>query len=199
MSEVICVAGPMAAGKNAACALLENRGWLCIDADKVGHAAAAAKEAEIIETFTPFAAARGIKLTGDDGHLIRRALGTLLFSDKTLLAIHENIVYPAIESAVRSIIDGADGKNVVINAAVLYKVPPLMQLCRRIIFIDAPLYLRLRRARRRDALRFALILQRFIAQKNMLSSYRKTGIPLTRIQNSSTLQKLEQKLIKAGL
>lgn len=189
----------MAAGKNAACTLLEKRGWLCLDADELAHEVAAAKEAEIIETFTPFAAARGITLTGSDGRLIRRALGELVFSDSAMLSAHENIMYPAIEAEIRARISRSNGANIVINAAVLYKVPPLMRLCTRIIFVDAPLWLRLRRARRRDNMRFRLILQRFIAQKDMLLSYRKTGIPLTRIQNKSTLKKLEEKLIAAGL
>lgn len=199
MNKIICVAGKMAAGKNTACKLLEKRGWVSIDADLLGHKAAAENEEKIIAAFAPYAKAKGIDITGTDGHLNRRALGTLLFSDKKLLAEHESIVYPAIEKAMRTIIEQNPNKNIVINAAVLYKIPDLMRMCSLIIFIDAPLLLRLLRARRRDKMKFALIMRRFIAQKNMLSSYKLTGVPILRINNSSSVKKLEEKILGAGL
>ncbi|MFC2330632.1 MAG: dephospho-CoA kinase [Treponema sp.] len=199
MNKIICVAGKMAAGKNTACKLLEKRGWVSIDADLLGHKAAAENEEKIIAAFAPYAKAKGIDITGTDGHLNRRALGTLLFSDKKLLAEHESIVYPAIEKAVRTVIEQNKSKNIVINAAVLYKIPGLMRLCSLIIFIDAPLILRLLRAGSRDKMKFALIMRRFIAQKNMLSSYKLTGVPILRINNSSSVKKLEEKILGAGL
>ena len=199
MNKIICVAGKMAAGKNTACKLLEKRGWVSIDADLLGHKAAAENEEKIIAAFAPYAKAKGIDITGTDGHLNRRALGTLLFSDKKLLAEHESIVYPAIEKAVRAVIKQNKSKNIVINAAVLYKIPGLMRLCSLIIFIDAPLILRLLRAGSRDKMKFALIMRRFIAQKNMLSSYKLTGVPILRINNSSSVKKLEEKILGAGL
>ena len=199
MNKIICVAGKMAAGKNTACKLLEKRGWVSIDADLLGHKAAAENEEKIIAAFAPYAKAKGIDITGTDGHLNRRALGTLLFSDKKLLAEHESIVYPAIEKAVRAVIEQNKSKNIVINAAVLYKIPGLMRMCSLIIFIDAPPVLRLFRARRRDKMKFALIMRRFIAQKNMLSSYKLTGVPILRINNSSSVKKLEEKILGAGL
>lgn len=199
MNKIICVAGKMAAGKNTACKLLEKRGWVSIDADLLGHKAAAENEEKIIAAFAPYAKAKGIDITGTDGHLNRRALGTLLFSDKKLLAEHESIVYPAIEKAVRAVIEQNKSKNIVINAAVLYKIPGLMRLCSLIIFIDAPLILRLLRAGSRDKMKFALIMRRFIAQKNMLSSYKLTGVPILRINNSSSVKKLEEKILGAGL
>ena len=195
----MCVAGKMAAGKNTACKLLEKRGWVSIDADLLGHKAAAENEEKIIAAFAPYAKAKAIDITGTDGHLNRRALGTLLFSDKKLLAEHESIVYPAIEKAVRTVIEQNKSKNIVINAAVLYKIPGLMRMCSLIIFIDAPPVLRLLRAGSRDKMKFALIMRRFIAQKNMLSSYKLTGVPILRINNSSSVKKLEEKILGAGL
>lgn len=199
MNKIICVAGKMAAGKNTACKLLEKRGWLCIDADLLGHKAAAENEDKIIAAFAPYAKAVGLSIVDTGGYLNRRALGTLLFSDKKLLAEHESIVYPAIEKAVRAVIEQNKSKNIVINAAVLYKIPGLMRLCSLIIFIDAPLILRLLRAGSRDKMKFALIMRRFIAQKNMLSSYKLTGVPILRINNSSSVKKLEEKILGAGL
>lgn len=199
MSKIICVAGKMAAGKNTACRLLEKRGWLCIDADLLGHKAAAENEDKIIAAFAPYAKAVGLSIVDTGGNLNRRALGALLFSDKKLLCIHESIVYPAIEKAMRTIIEQNPNKNIVINAAVLYKIPDLMRMCSLIIFIDAPLLLRLLRARRRDKMKFVFILRRFIAQKDMLLSYKMTGIPLLRINNSSSVKKLEQKIFRSNV
>jgi len=199
LNKIICVAGKMAAGKNTACKLLEKRGWVSIDADLLGQKAAAENEEKIIAAFAPYAKAKAIDITGTDGHLNRRALGTLLFSDKKLLAEHESIVYPAIEKAVRTVIEQNKSKNIVINAAVLYKIPDLMRMCSLIIFIDAPPVLRLFRARRRDKMKFAFILRRFIAQKDMLLSYKMTGIPLLRINNLSSVKKLEQKIFRSNV
>lgn len=199
MNKIICVAGKMAAGKNTACKLLEKRGWVSIDADLLGHKAAAENEDKIIAAFAPYAKAVGLSIVDTGGHLNRRALGALLFSDKKLLSIHESIVYPSIEKAMRTIIEQNPNKNIVINAAVLYKIPDLMRMCSLIIFIDAPLILRLLRAGSRDKMKFALIMRRFIAQKNMLSSYKLTGVPILRINNSSSVKKLEEKILGAGL
>ena len=78
----------------------------------------------------------------------------------------------------------AEGKIPLINATVLYKTPELMNLCGGIIFVTAPLLIRLFRARKRDGLPFHQILRRFYAQRMLLKEYRKTGRKIITIRNT---------------
>lgn len=102
---VICVAGPIAAGKNFVCSILEERGFFCLDADQEIHKIIGEKQAEILSRFSQIAASRGINLRSADGSLDRRALGKLLFKDRTLLAEQEKILYPEFVARVQALID----------------------------------------------------------------------------------------------
>lgn len=102
---VICVAGPIAAGKNFVCSILEERGFFCLDADQEIHKIIGDKQAEILSRFSQIAASRGINLRVADGSLDRRALGKLLFKDNALLAEQEKILYPEFVERVQALID----------------------------------------------------------------------------------------------
>ncbi len=102
---VICVAGPIAAGKNFVCSILEERGFFCLDADQEIHKIIGDKQAEIFSRFSEPAASRGINLRAADGSLDRRALGKLLFKDSALLAEQEKILYPEFVARVQAQID----------------------------------------------------------------------------------------------
>ena len=189
---IICVTGPMAAGKNAAAKLLEKRGWFCIDADALVHDAIAGEADTIIRTFLPDAKKRGIDIVRSDGSVDRRALGKLVFSDAALLAKQEAIVYPALETYAMQKIDSHEAKNIALNAAVLYKTPNLMRLCRAILYIDAPLFVRLCRAKKRDGEAVRAICKRFRAQRGLYRNYERTGIPIVTVRNASSLSALER-------
>ena len=179
--SVIAVVGPMAAGKNYICSKLKEEGWASIDADLFVHDAIELVKDKILQTFIPYAESQNIRLTHDDGSIDRKALGSLLFSFPELLAIQESIVYPIITKQIENFIDGHD--KTIINATVLYKTPDLLARCEKIIFVSAPFFTRLRRARRRDHLPLRQLLRRFHAQRNLLREYQKSGIPLEIIQN----------------
>jgi dephospho-CoA kinase len=102
---VICVAGPIAAGKNFVCSILEERGFFCLDADQEIHKIIGEKQAEILSRFSQSAASRGINLRSADGSLDRRALGKLLFKDPALLSEQEKILYPEFVARVQALID----------------------------------------------------------------------------------------------
>ena len=102
---IVCVAGPIAAGKNYVCSILAERGFFCLDADQEIHKIIGEKQAEILSRFSQIAASRGINLRAADGSLDRRALGKLLFKDRTLLAEQEKILYPEFVARVQVLID----------------------------------------------------------------------------------------------
>ena len=180
-SSVIAVVGPMAAGKNYICSKLKEEGWAAVDADLLVHDAIELVKDKILQTFIPYAESQNISLTNPDGSIDRHALGRLLFSFPELLKIQESIVYPIITKQIENFIDGHD--KTIINATVLYKTPELLARCEKILYVTAPFFTRLLRARRRDKLPLTQILRRFHAQRHLLSEYRKTGLPLEIIIN----------------
>ena len=180
--KIIAVTGPMAAGKNYICSQLQEQGWAAVDADLLVHDAIELVKDKILQTFIPYAESQNIKLTKEDGSIDRHALGRLLFSFPELLAIQESIVYPIITKQIENFIDGHD--KTIINATVLYKTPELLARCEKIIFVTAPFFTRLRRARRRDHLPLRQILKRFHTQRKLLKEYQKSGIPVEIINNA---------------
>ena len=187
----------MAAGKNAAAKLLETRGWLCIDADTLVHEAIESESDKIIRTFSQDAKKRGIDIVRQDGSIDRRSLGKLVFSDASLLAKQEAIVYPAIEKCAMQKIDPHEAKNIALNAAVLYKTPTLMRMCGAILYVEAPLLVRLLRAKKRDGDAVRAICKRFRAQRGLYRSYEQTGIPIVKLRNALSLSALERNTEKA--
>ena len=187
----------MAAGKNAAAKLLEKRGWLCIDADTLVHEAIESEADKIIRTFSQDAKKRGIDIVRQDGSIDRRSLGKIVFSDASLLAKQEAIVYPAIEKCAMQKIDLSEAKNIALNAAVLYKTPLLMRLCRAILYVEAPFWMRLLRAKKRDGEAMRTICKRFRAQRGLYRNYKQTGIPIVKVRNVSSLSALERNTEKA--
>ena len=178
---IIAVTGPMAAGKNYICKQLEAEGWAAIDADILVHDAIEIARDRIIDTFTPYAEEHKIKIVRKDGSIDRRALGQLLFAIPELLKVQESIVYPIITKWIDDFVK--EHEKTIINATVLYKTPDILKRCEKILFVTAPFWTRLRRARRRDNLPYSQIFRRFHAQRNLLKEYQKSGIPLEIINN----------------
>lgn len=174
--SVICVTGQMAAGKNYVCSQLEKQGWAAIDADILVHHAIEIARDRILDKFEPYAKEKKITLNKSDGSIDRRALGELLFSMPSLLKVQESIVYPIITKEIEDFI--AAHQKTIINATVLYKTPELLSRCQALIYVKAPLFTRIKRARKRDNLPYKQIFKRFKSQRNLLWNYTKTDIPM---------------------
>ena len=192
---ILCVTGPMAAGKNAVCRILEERGFIALDADRQVHGAIEKAAPEIIKTFSNEAKAQNITLTDENGRINRRELGRLLFTSKELLSKQESIVYPVIIEETKNFIQKQQelksDVDIILNATVLYKTPELLNLCKYIIYVDAPKITRIVRALKRDRMPLRQILSRFASQKNLFSEYKKTGVPIIKITNAGSEKKLK--------
>ena len=191
---IICVTGPMAAGKNLASSILEEKGLASVDADELAHRAVENARDKIIKEFGSLAKEKGISLLNKDGTLNRRQLGALIFSDKALVKKQEDIVYPEINSLFDEFIQSHQGQDVIINATVLYKVP-LIKKVDCIIYIDAPVLQRLFRASRRDHIPLRQIRQRFRQQRHLFSKYSSQNADIYRVWNTGTRRSLEKKLM----
>lgn len=190
---VVCVTGPMAAGKNAASDILEKMGFACIDADKVGHQAVENARDIILQEFQERAEKEQLPLLDNEGHINRRNLGALIFGNKDLVQIQEQIVYPEINRILEEFIEEHKDSNVVINAAVLYKVP-LINKMDLVIYVDAPAIMRFFRAKKRDGMTTRQILARFRSQKNLFAKYKFSSADIRRVRNTGSRKNLEKKI-----
>ncbi len=190
---VLCVTGPMAAGKNEASLILESKGFATLDADATGHTAVENAKEQIMKAFGSLAAQKGLNLLLDDGRINRRAVGQLIFGNKDLVAKQESIVYPEINRLFDEFLDANKDKDCVLNAAVLYKVPAIKKMD-HILFVDAPFLCRLYRAHKRDHMKLSSILSRFNSQKGLFSKYKKSSADIKRVWNIGTREQLERKI-----
>lgn len=190
---VVCVTGPMAAGKNLAAAIFEKMGWVSIDADIVAHQVLDIVKDQVVALHQEKAQALGLKLLSEDGRLNRKAIAQIVFSDKEALEKHEALLFPMIDTLLRDFIEKNKEKPVVINATVLYKVPLIYEMD-AVFFIDAPRCLRLLRAMKRDKRSAKEILQRFSSQKNIFAKYKISNADTCRVWNISFPWILEYKI-----
>ena len=186
----------MAAGKNCVASRLEKRGFVSLDADLVAHDAVEHCKGQILAAFDTLAREKGIALLDTSGNINRRNLGQLVFADPALLALHEGIVFPYIDSVLQGFIKGNAGRDVALNATVLYKVPSMGKVdC--VLFVDAPVLCRLLRAKKRDGSPVFALLKRFASQKHLLAKYKSTCVPVVRLCNTGSLSSLDRKVEKA--
>lgn len=192
---IICITGQMAAGKNYIASKFvdseitvdgsNNLPWVSIDLDKVVHSAMEDPDvvARIQEAFGEIALTLGVELVCKNGAVNRRSLGKVVFSDPALLKKQEDIVYPFVIKATKDFVEKHKDKNIIINATVLYKTPELLDMCSKVLFVKAPFFKRLIRARRRDKMPFRQIISRFKAQSSLEEHYRRTGKFMEVIEN----------------
>ncbi|HZK20041.1 MAG TPA: dephospho-CoA kinase [Treponemataceae bacterium] len=192
---ILGLTGPMAAGKNAAANILTTKGFLCIDADMFVHKAIEIAKPQIIDAFEKQATLQSIALHNTDKSINRKALALLVFKNKKNLAIQESIVHPIVERMISEYIQKNKNKNIVLNATVLYKVPSINR-CQAIIFVTAPFFTRLKRAKKRDNLSILHIFKRFWQQKGLFSKYFLINPDTYRVKNCGSLNDLEKNIEK---
>lgn len=191
---LVCVTGPMAAGKNLVADIFSAKGYACVDADKIAHVALQQLKVDIIKLHSQSAKKLGLNLENSDGSLNRKAIGQIVFSDSKALIAHEELVHPFTEKLLNEFIDQHSGQPVVINATVLYKLPNLLNKCSCVVYVKAPVFVRFFRAIKRDKMPFRQIILRFYSQKNIFAKYKKSNADIYRVWNIGTPYTLERKI-----
>ena len=151
--------GGYCAGKSSAARLLEARGFLVIDVDRLGHRALADVADRVAARFGP-------GVLDSSGNLDRKRLAAIVFADPRALADHEAIVHPRMLELLDESLAAAAGakRDACIDAALLYRFPQAAG-CDGIIELRAPLAARLARARKRDGLSAPQALRRIVRQR----------------------------------
>lgn len=155
--KVVGLTGKTCAGKNFVAKAFEEKGFLVIDADKLGHKALEDKKERIIKAF------------GSDiivnGKVDRKKLGNIVFSSTKQLRLLESIVHPYIKELCIDIINKAE-QNVLINAALLQR-GKLVELCDNAIYVKACFITRYMRAKKRDKINLIGFIKRNLAQRDI--------------------------------
>lgn len=189
---IFAVTGKMAAGKNHVSEILESEGFISVDADVLAHQAVELGKDKILQTFKD--EAKDISFLNENGEINRRELAKIVFVSSENLAKQEAIVHPIVDKLINDFIDANPHSNLVINATVLYKTP-VINRCNAIIYVDAPFFVRLFRAKKRDNLPIIQILKRFFAQKNLFSKYNFLNTDIYRVNNNVSFTKLHKRIL----
>jgi dephospho-CoA kinase len=186
---VLGLAGSYCAGKDAVAAILAERGFRVIDVDVVGHRVLREPEARGL-----VAARFGPEVLGHDGEVDRRKLGRRVFSDLRELAELERIVHPRMVQRVREELATMTGPAVV-NAALLFRMG-LDRLCGAVVCVRAPWWVRLARARRRDALGLVQGLRRIASQRGICPKLPGPGVDIYYIDNAGGRNALRERVLR---
>ncbi|MEJ5189021.1 MAG: dephospho-CoA kinase, partial [Breznakiellaceae bacterium] len=108
---LIGLTGPYCAGKNYVARILEKRGLLVLDVDRLGHRALDQEKERIVHLFGP-------AILDATGMLNRKELGRIVFGDPEKLRTLEAIVHPRANALTLEWIEQHREHPLVINAAL---------------------------------------------------------------------------------
>lgn len=182
----IGMTGGIGSGKNKVAEIFNQLGFYTIDSDvssrKVMEKGEAAYE-KIVSFF-------GKNILDEQGNILRKKLGDIVFNNKEKLKILENIVHPAIyeyEKKERSKIYGRNDKAVVITHAALIIESKSIDKYDALIVISCPDDIQIKRVMKRD--NFSEEKARNIVSHQMPNEERLKYADFI-IDNSSTLDEL---------
>jgi dephospho-CoA kinase len=163
---VFGLAGKAAAGKDTLLPVFVRRGFLVIDADRLGH--------EAREDLAPQVLARF-------GTTERKALGAMVFADPGALADLNALTHPWIRQRIVQALETAE-QPVVVHAALLAQLH-LGVLLDTVLWVRAPLWTRLLRARGRDKRSWLFVLRRVWAQRKLRSQDFGQSVDIHTVEN----------------
>jgi dephospho-CoA kinase len=195
---LIGLAGGYCSGKSTVAAFLEEAGWTCIDADRLGHSAIDLARDAIAARF-------GSVVLGPDGLVDRRAVARIVFADPAALADQEAIVHPiAIRLVGERIAEAAEAARargeearICVHAALLHR-SGLVPSLDAILLVEASLPSRIARALGRDRSGLRDALRRIARQRGFSAELRRQaaagGVPIFRLRNRGRRAALELRL-----
>jgi dephospho-CoA kinase len=181
---VIGLTGKACAGKNQVASVFEEKGFLVIDVDKLGHRALIDKKEDVVKAF-------GTKILDNDV-IDRRKLGNIVFSSKTQLRVLESIVHPYIKQLCIDMIESSD-RNVILNAAILQR-GNLVELCSNVIFVKASIFSRYKRSKIRDKRNLIWFLKRELSQKDISIKNLKRNLEVYILDNKKTKKEIHRQI-----
>lgn len=148
---VIGIAGGIASGKSLVAIQFQQLGAMVLNADQAGHAVL--REKKIKDQIRSAFGFAEEKIFDEDGEVIRSLLASIVFHPNNTAGLQtlERITHPRIREILQEQIESirsSDCPAVVLDAPVMFK-SGWNNFCDVIVFVDAPLEIRLRRAEQR--------------------------------------------------
>lgn len=190
MAHVVAITGGIASGKTAALDFLAQRGVPVFDADIYSRQLTAADGTAL----APIAAAFGPQYIGPQG-LNRAAMRELIFSQPEARKKLEAIIHPLVRQAVETDIAHCSAPWLVLALPLLAPGDLWLNMCSRVLVIDAPEELQIKRLASRSQLS-AKQAQAIIAAQ--ISRRDRLTIADDVIENDGTLAELQAALKKVA-
>ena len=180
--RTLAVTGGIGSGKSLVCSFLAERGFPVYDADSRTKAlydtdtVLLSRIRQSMAEFVPGGDVPDGFLTDGDGRLDRAALSSIVFSNADALAVLESIVYPAVLhdftdwKRTSRVKDAAVYGTVVMESAIILEKPLFMDVVDMVLFVDAPVEVRMHRVMERDNARPEQVLARIRAQRRIYGS-----------------------------
>lgn len=184
---ITAICGKACAGKNAVAALLAEAGFFIIDADALGQEALRAQPAQ-------YAGAFGAQILDAEGRVNRKALGALVFADKKKLEQLNALSAPYIIGGIEKLCAARKGQNIAINAALAPYWP--LAMVDSLIWVEAPLLIRLLRALKRDKRGLLFALKRIWMQRKLSPKLFYRPVDIYKVRNCGSQQSLRKKVLK---
>lgn len=179
MKMLIGLTGRTGSGKSSAAKIFESLGAFVADCDKVAHEVLRDEKVkqELCVLFSP-------DILDKNGEIDRKALGSIVFSDKKKLRQLNGVVHGAIVKRCVELCESS-GKDICLMDGSELESSGADKLCRHIIVITADEETRLRRIMSRDNIDRESALKRIKAQ----SDYSKESIVIDNSENEEVLSK----------
>lgn len=175
------IVGNIASGKSAVENILLKAGETVVDADIIAH--------ELLENNKDIADAFKDYDIFEDGKISREKLGKLVFSDKNLKSLLENILHPQIKDKINEFFnENQDKERVFVSVPLLFEAK-MEDTFDKIIFIYCDDKIRLERLLKRENYTKEYARARMKSQKNQDGKVKYSDIV---IYNNSTLEELER-------
>ena len=186
MLKNIGLTGGIACGKNKVADIFHELGFYTIDSDVISRKVMEKGESAYLKIVDYF----GNDILDDNGEIIRKKLGSIVFTDKAKLKVLEEIVHPAIfdyEKKLRSQIYGKDDKAVIITHAAKMIESGSFSNYDALIVVTAEKNIQLERLIKRDNITYE---QAQNILNNQLSNEERLKFADFIIDNSSNLDNL---------
>jgi len=177
--KIIGLTGSYCAGKNHVASILERSFIPVLDVDKLGHKAIETEKERLLERF-------GNDILSQDGSMSidRKRLGNKVFGRQEELQALEEIIHPVANRETLAWINAQGEPACVINAALLHRSSAFGMLD-AVIIVEAPFFVRLLRARKRDRLPWTALLKRFKSQRKFKAQLFKEFADIYKVENSA--------------
>lgn len=135
--------GGIGSGKSLVAELFRKAGAEVIDADRIAHDVL--KDPRIIARIRK---KWGQRVLGKNGEIDRRELAKQAFRSRESIAMLNRLIHPRVAKEIRRRLKGCRKRMAVIDAPLLLEAGQ-QRICDILVFVEAPLPLRIQRVRRR--------------------------------------------------